>query len=273
MVKLARQLIERQEGKFEPADTEDRYEARLREVIDAKLKGEGIEPEAPAEPRGDNVIDLMAALKRSLGERRQRAGAQEADARACEEAEARRGAQARLASHSAPAVVACAARIRAGKSNVTQCHCEERKRRSNPHRSWGLLRRVAPRNDTVRLRPPRACAGPRAEHLQLDRLHRPRRAGALPEGDRHHRPLRRVRQPGDAGGEAAGRPLGLRRRGAIERADLLAPDQGRRTGTDRPRPCAQLEESRSRADARRSRAPIPATAMARSICGAPPASA
>ena len=37
-------------------------------MIDAKLKGEGIEPEAPAEPRGDNVIDLMAALKRSLGE-------------------------------------------------------------------------------------------------------------------------------------------------------------------------------------------------------------
>ena len=68
MVKLARQLIERQEGKFEPADIEDRYEARLREVIDAKLKGEGIEPEETAEPRGDNVIDLMAALKRSLGE-------------------------------------------------------------------------------------------------------------------------------------------------------------------------------------------------------------
>ncbi len=68
MVKLARQLIARQEGKFEPADTEDRYESRLRQVIDAKLKGEGIEPEAPAEPRDDNVIDLMAALKRSLGE-------------------------------------------------------------------------------------------------------------------------------------------------------------------------------------------------------------
>lgn len=68
MVKLARQLIERQEGKFQPADTEDRYEARLREVIDAKLKGEGIEPEEPDEPRGDNVIDLMAALKRSLGQ-------------------------------------------------------------------------------------------------------------------------------------------------------------------------------------------------------------
>lgn len=68
MVKLARQLIERQKGKFEPADTEDRYETRLREVIDAKLKGEGIEPEAPGESRGDNVIDLMSALKRSLGQ-------------------------------------------------------------------------------------------------------------------------------------------------------------------------------------------------------------
>jgi DNA end-binding protein Ku len=68
MVKLATQLIERQEAKFEPADTADRYEARLREVIDAKLKGEGITPEEPESERGDNVIDLMAALKRSLGD-------------------------------------------------------------------------------------------------------------------------------------------------------------------------------------------------------------
>jgi DNA end-binding protein Ku len=67
MVKLARQLIERQQGKFEPADLEDRYEARLREVIEARLKGEGIAPEAHDESRGDNVIDLMAALKQSLG--------------------------------------------------------------------------------------------------------------------------------------------------------------------------------------------------------------
>jgi DNA end-binding protein Ku len=68
MVKLATQLIERQEGRFEPADLVDHYEARLREVIDAKLKGEGITPEEPTTPRADNVIDLMAALKRSLGQ-------------------------------------------------------------------------------------------------------------------------------------------------------------------------------------------------------------
>lgn len=67
MVKLATQLIERQQGKFEPADSEDRYATRLREVIAAKLKGEGIEPERPDTPARDNVIDLMAALKASLG--------------------------------------------------------------------------------------------------------------------------------------------------------------------------------------------------------------
>ncbi|MBV9252147.1 MAG: Ku protein [Acetobacteraceae bacterium] len=73
MVKLATQLIDRQEGMFEPADTEDHYEMRLREVISAKLKGEGITPEEPPSPRQENVIDLMAALKASLG-RGERAG-------------------------------------------------------------------------------------------------------------------------------------------------------------------------------------------------------
>ena len=67
MVKLATQLIDRQAAKFEPTDLDDRYEARLREVIDAKIKGSGFKPEAEPEDRG-NVIDLMAALKRSLGQ-------------------------------------------------------------------------------------------------------------------------------------------------------------------------------------------------------------
>jgi DNA end-binding protein Ku len=68
MVKLATQLIERQTGTYDPADVADRYEARLREVIDAKLKGKGIEPVDEAEPDRGNVIDLMGALRRSLGQ-------------------------------------------------------------------------------------------------------------------------------------------------------------------------------------------------------------
>jgi len=68
MVKLAIQLIDRQTSRYDATDIEDRYEARLRAMIDAKLKGEGIEPGEAAEAPRSNVVDLMAALKRSLGE-------------------------------------------------------------------------------------------------------------------------------------------------------------------------------------------------------------
>ncbi len=67
MVKLATQLIERQTGTYDPADVEDRYEVRLRDVIDAKLKGEGIDTRDEEEPDRGNVIDLMSALRKSLG--------------------------------------------------------------------------------------------------------------------------------------------------------------------------------------------------------------
>jgi len=68
MVELATQLIGRQAGRYDPADVEDRYEARLRAVIEAKLQGEGIVPEAEEETDRGNVIDLMATLKMSLGQ-------------------------------------------------------------------------------------------------------------------------------------------------------------------------------------------------------------
>jgi DNA end-binding protein Ku len=67
MVALAIQLIDRQTAKFQPGDMEDRYEKRLREVIDAKLAGEEISVPEEAEDRG-NVVDLMSALRKSLGE-------------------------------------------------------------------------------------------------------------------------------------------------------------------------------------------------------------
>ena len=50
MVQLAKQLIDRQTTKYDPSDLEDRYETRLRAMIDAKLKGEGIDVSEPAEP-------------------------------------------------------------------------------------------------------------------------------------------------------------------------------------------------------------------------------
>ena len=64
MVDIARRIIEQQEGAFEPAMFEDRYEKALRELIRAKQKGK---KPVKAEPADDtNVIDLMEALRKSL---------------------------------------------------------------------------------------------------------------------------------------------------------------------------------------------------------------
>jgi DNA end-binding protein Ku len=67
MIKLARMLIDRQTAKFDPADMEDRYESRLRAVIEAKIKGVAPKDAEAVAPSG-NVVDLMAALRRSLGQ-------------------------------------------------------------------------------------------------------------------------------------------------------------------------------------------------------------
>jgi DNA end-binding protein Ku len=68
MVALAKQLIQRQTTEYDPSDLEDRYETRLRDMINRKLAGEGIDLSEPEEPDRTNVVDLMAALKKSLGQ-------------------------------------------------------------------------------------------------------------------------------------------------------------------------------------------------------------
>jgi DNA end-binding protein Ku len=73
MIKLATQLVDRQTAAYDPSDIEDRYETRLRAMLDAKLKGEGVDVEAAPEPPATNVVDLMAALRRSIAEDDKRA--------------------------------------------------------------------------------------------------------------------------------------------------------------------------------------------------------
>ena len=80
MVALAKQLVARQAGAYDPADVEDRYETRLRAVIDAKLKGQGLQAAEPETARPGNVVDLMAALKKSLGQEGQPGAAKQAKA-------------------------------------------------------------------------------------------------------------------------------------------------------------------------------------------------
>jgi len=66
MVDIAEQIIAQQQGPFDPDEFRDRYEEALRDLIKRKEHGEKpVAVAPPAEP--SNVIDLMAALKKSLG--------------------------------------------------------------------------------------------------------------------------------------------------------------------------------------------------------------
>jgi len=70
MVDLATELIERKSGPFRPEAFKDHYGAALKALVaEKRKKGSVTEPEEEETPRpkGDNVIDLMAALKKSIG--------------------------------------------------------------------------------------------------------------------------------------------------------------------------------------------------------------
>ena len=66
MLQLAEKLIEQKVTHFDPKLYEDRYESALMEMIKEKLKGH--KPIIAAAPERGNVINLMDALKASLGQ-------------------------------------------------------------------------------------------------------------------------------------------------------------------------------------------------------------
>ena len=73
LLDLAATLIEKKTGEFDAKEFHNRYVDALKELIKEKQrkKGEKViqDPDADsAPPKGSNVIDLMAALKKSLGE-------------------------------------------------------------------------------------------------------------------------------------------------------------------------------------------------------------
>src|SRR5262249_4960362 len=65
MLDLARHIVNQKSGSFEPEKFEDHYETALIELINQKRAGKPIRPKE--RPRGENVVDLMEALRRSVG--------------------------------------------------------------------------------------------------------------------------------------------------------------------------------------------------------------
>jgi DNA end-binding protein Ku len=71
MLDLAKHIVEKKSGSFEPDRFEDRYESALIDLINQKRNGL---PTAKAAPKtAGNVINLMDALKRSLASEKQSA--------------------------------------------------------------------------------------------------------------------------------------------------------------------------------------------------------
>ena len=91
-LQMAEQLVSTMAGEFAPEKYSDKYKDNLMEIINAKLKGQKIEVEEPAEPEATNVVDLMARLQESLAAGKK--GKKKADAKSDEESDEKADAKA-----------------------------------------------------------------------------------------------------------------------------------------------------------------------------------
>jgi DNA end-binding protein Ku len=77
LLEMAETLIEKKTGEFDAKEFENRYIDALKKLIAEKQKKKGkriIQDDEPDRiPKGSNVIDLMAALKKSLGDEKPKA--------------------------------------------------------------------------------------------------------------------------------------------------------------------------------------------------------
>lgn len=65
MLDLAKHIVNQKAGNFEPSKFEDHYETALVDLINQKRAGKVIRPKE--RPKGENVVDLMDALRQSVG--------------------------------------------------------------------------------------------------------------------------------------------------------------------------------------------------------------
>lgn len=90
-VEMAESLIAARTGPFEPETFVDTYQKELRALIQAKLKGKRPDLERGEEKGGDNVINLMDALKASLGDEKDVKGSKKKSAPKSSEASGKSG--------------------------------------------------------------------------------------------------------------------------------------------------------------------------------------
>jgi hypothetical protein len=64
MLDLAKHIVTQKAATFDPEKFEDHYEEALTELINAKRNGKTVS--AKRRPKGENLVDLMDALKKSI---------------------------------------------------------------------------------------------------------------------------------------------------------------------------------------------------------------
>jgi DNA end-binding protein Ku len=83
---MAALLVDSYADDFHPEEHEDSYREELQQLIDAKLEGAEAFPEAPAAEGDDaEVLDLLAALQRSVQRNKDSQGSQQATAAAADD--------------------------------------------------------------------------------------------------------------------------------------------------------------------------------------------
>ena len=111
LLELATTLIDKKTGKFDASEFHNRYIDALKGLIEEKRKKKGElviqDPDDEAPKKGSNVIDLMAALKKSLGDAGNDNGG-EADKAPAKKAPAKPKAAAKKPAAAAPAKKAAA---------------------------------------------------------------------------------------------------------------------------------------------------------------------
>lgn len=66
-LELAETLIKKKSAKFDPAKFTDGYEVALKELVEAKIKHAPVPKDETSAPKRGNVINLMDALRKSVG--------------------------------------------------------------------------------------------------------------------------------------------------------------------------------------------------------------
>jgi DNA end-binding protein Ku len=96
MVSLASELIGRKAASFRPEQYKNRYATALQDLVKEKAKGHKIVAAKEDRPTGTNVVDLMDALRKSVGRdkpAKEAAGAKAATARGGDKTPSRKKAQ------------------------------------------------------------------------------------------------------------------------------------------------------------------------------------